>query len=318
MIWCWKGEDKLQGSSTKLQRRSKNQDSNYWRVATGEQNENPVGDGPDPSSPSSRAITWRAYSPLFLPLFRRLEIFVAGLPEEEGVLAGEVFESDLFFLGEVAVVVIDFHEDGFAGGAVGLDGGDEFAGLPGGDAGIVPTANAHDGGVFHTGFDMGDAVHLGEGLAFGLIFDGAEFGGVDGAVGGEFEAQGVGAADVADGGGEEIGAFGDGAGDEDAAGAGAGAGEFGRAGVALGDEIFSAGNEILPRIGLGGFEAAAIPGFAFFAAAADVGDGEDDTVQGEIVIANAEGGIEADAVGAVAGEDAGIRAVERHVFPIDN
>ena len=40
----------------------------------------------------------------------RLEIFVARLPEQEGVLAGEVLNVT-FFLGKVAVVVVDLQED---------------------------------------------------------------------------------------------------------------------------------------------------------------------------------------------------------------
>src|SRR5207248_656988 len=83
-----------------------------------------------------------------------LEILVASLPEEEGELAGEVIEGDGFFFGEVAVVVIDLEEDWVARGGGILEGGDEFAGLPGDNARVVPAGDAHDGGIFHAGADV--------------------------------------------------------------------------------------------------------------------------------------------------------------------
>ena len=44
----------------------------------------------------------------FMPDFR-LKILVARLPEEKGHLVGKISESDHFYFGKVAVVIIDNH-----------------------------------------------------------------------------------------------------------------------------------------------------------------------------------------------------------------
>ncbi len=72
----------------------------------------------------------------------------------------------------------------------------------------------------------------------------------------------------------------------------------------FGAKVFGARNKILPRVRLGCLKAAAIPGFSLLAAAANMGNGEHHAMQDEIVIANAEGGVKADAIGAVARKNA--------------
>jgi hypothetical protein len=48
-------------------------------------------------------------------LLHRLEVFVAGLPQEECCLACEVFEGDDLLLCKVAVVVVDLQQGRFQG-----------------------------------------------------------------------------------------------------------------------------------------------------------------------------------------------------------
>jgi hypothetical protein len=43
-----------------------------------------------------------------------LEVLMTGLPEQESILSGEIFEGDDFFLREVAAVIVDLQQDGLA------------------------------------------------------------------------------------------------------------------------------------------------------------------------------------------------------------
>src|SRR5262249_57509353 len=110
--------------------------------------------------------------------------------------------------------------------------------------------------------DMLDAVQLVEGRAFHGILDRPELRSVDRPVRGKLHAHGVGAADVADGGAKEVRTRRDGPADQDSARARAGAREVLGARVALLHEVFRAGYEILPRVGLGRLVARLVPGFA--------------------------------------------------------
>ena len=65
---------------------------------------------------------------------------------------------------------------------------------------------------------------------------------------------------------KEIRAIGDGAADQDTTRAGAGAAQLRGTGVTFLHQVFPAGDEVFPGVGLGGFESGLVPGFALFAA----------------------------------------------------
>src|SRR2546421_878632 len=81
----------------------------------------------------------------------RLKILVPRLPQHERGLAGEVVERDDLLLGEVAIVVIDFHEGRSSAAASSrvLKCSDELPRLPRHHARVIPSADAHDGRIRH-------------------------------------------------------------------------------------------------------------------------------------------------------------------------
>src|SRR6185436_256257 len=109
---------------------------------------------------------------------------------------------------------------------------------------------------------------------------------------------------------EQVGALGHRASDQDAARAAALAGEPRRAGVALGDQVLGAGDEILPGVGLGLLLPGAVPLFAVFAATPHVRHRVDAAALEPRDRGGNELDVAAQAVCAVAGEQRGIRAVE--------
>ena len=88
-------------------------------------------------------------------------------------------------------------------------------------------------------------------------------------------------------------------------------------GVALGDEMLGHGDEIAEGVGLLLPLAVLVPGIALVLAAADMGDGVDEAAVGQRQAVGVEGGRHGDAVGAVAVEQAGRRAVERRVAVVE-
>ena len=94
--------------------------------------------------------------------------------------------------------------------------------------------------------------------------------------------------------------------------------QLARRGVALLDEVFRAGDEVADRILLVEFLAGEMPVLAVFAAAAHVRVGDDDALLQQREPRGVEVGIEADAVGAVALDQAGILAVHLEVLPVDD
>ena len=247
------------------------------------------------------------------------QLFLGGAGEEEGGLVGGD-EVALGFGGAHAVagVVVDAQEDGVFAGGGGLEAGGHFEELPRVDAGVVGAGDEEDGGVGGAVLDVLVGVHGLKGLEAVGVLDGAEFGGVDGAVGAGFHAQGVFDADVDDAEGEEVGALGERAADGDAAGAGAASGEFGGRGVAFVDEVLGAGDEVADGVLLGEFLAGEMPVLSVFAATADVGVGDDDALFEQGEAGGVEVGVEADAVGTVAFHEAGVLAVELEVFAVDD
>ena len=87
--------------------------------------------------------------------------------------------------------------------------------------------------------------------------------------------------------------------------------ELRRASVAALDQVPQHGGEVVEHVLLLRQVAGLVPRLAVLAAAAQVGDRDDDAVVEQHAPGRIEAGLEADAVAAVAGDQAGIRPVER-------
>src|SRR2546429_7444018 len=110
------------------------------------------------------------------------------------------------------------------------------------------------------------------------IFYAAELCGIESAIGVQLHAQHVIDPDVRDDRADQVWALGQERAHEQAAIASALHGEFGRLGVIGANEKFSAGCEIVENMLLVGERSRLVPGFAKFAAAAEVCDGNDATL----------------------------------------
>src|SRR5690606_10216555 len=90
-----------------------------------------------------------------------------------------------------------------------------------------------------------------------------------------------------------------------------------RAGIIQSHQMAGAGDEIGEGVGLLLALAVIIPGPALVLAAADMGDGIDEAAIDERKRVRAESGRNGDAIGAIAVEQAGGRAVEREIAAVD-
>ncbi len=160
--------------------------------------------------------------------------------------------------------------------------------------------------------------HLVKGLETVWVLDSAEFGNVCRALGvvsrRSISEQGTPSTAA----GEEVGAFGDGATDQNSSRRLAPDTEMRSRGVFGVDEVLSSGNEIAPGIRLGQFFTSQMPPLAELAAAAHMGDGKHAATLEPGHVAAAEGGREGVSIGAVANERRRCCAVTDQTSLVDN
>ena len=180
------------------------------------------------------------------------KILLVHLPKEKGPLISEfLFALRSCGADAVAGVIVYSEENRFVAGGGGLEAGGHFGADPGFDAVIVDAVREQDGGIFCAVGHVCVGAHGEEAVEAIFGFDAAELGDVGHAVGGGFETEHVGAADLNESGGEKLGPLGDRSADENSAGAAALAGEFCGRGITLFDKKFAAGEKIFPGVGLG-------------------------------------------------------------------
>src|ERR1700679_2199716 len=165
---------------------------------------------------------------------------------------------------------------------------------------------------------MSVCAHLVERLEAVLSLDRAKLRDVGWSIRCEFRAYRIRHGHTIDGRRKQVRTFGDGTADCDSTGTSSLDSKSRGRRVILVDQILRAGDEVLPRIGLGQLLCRQMPIFAVLTAASDVGD----RIHASQVKPSKQCGIEiwiqSNAISAVALEPGGMRAIERHTLLADN